>query len=133
MTISNGVNTKHLTLYSPAQPLLQDDQIIWPDLDDTKHEVISIHQLMMISKEPFIAFRREDEIISSIILNEYGVETQVCSQGNCVLNTLLPPIDALQYLETSKFLHTLLPHEMKSFPIAQLSMAEKVTKIEVNS
>ena len=43
MTISNGVNTKHLTLYSLAQPLLQDDQIILPNLDDIEPQVYSIH------------------------------------------------------------------------------------------
>ena len=43
MIISNGVNAKHMILYSLAQPLLQDDQIIWLDLDDTELEVNSIH------------------------------------------------------------------------------------------
>ena len=28
MTISNGIHTKNLTLYSPTQPLLQDDQVV---------------------------------------------------------------------------------------------------------
>ena len=28
MTMSNGVHTKNLTLYSPTQPLLLDDQVI---------------------------------------------------------------------------------------------------------
>ena len=28
MAISDGMNTKKLTLYSPAQPLLQDDQVV---------------------------------------------------------------------------------------------------------
>ncbi len=43
MTISNGVHTKNLTLYSPAQPLLLDDQVVWPNLGDDDLEANSIH------------------------------------------------------------------------------------------
>ena len=70
MTISNGIHTKNLTLYSPTQPLLLDDQVIWLDLGDDDPKANSILYLMMIGRETFIASREEDEIISSIILNE---------------------------------------------------------------
>ena len=34
MTISNGSNIKNLSLCSPATPLLQDDQVVCPNLGD---------------------------------------------------------------------------------------------------
>ena len=42
MTILDGINTKKLSLYSPAQSLLQDDQVVWPNLGDTNVDVNSI-------------------------------------------------------------------------------------------
>jgi len=40
MTILDGTNTKKLTLYSPAQPQLDLDQVSWPDLSDDPLELI---------------------------------------------------------------------------------------------
>ena len=77
MTISNGFHTKNLTLYSLAQPLLLDEQPIWLDLGDGDPKANTIHHLMMITRELFIANWEEDEIISSIILNEYGIESPI--------------------------------------------------------
>ena len=42
MTILDGMNTKKLTLYSLAQPMLQDDQVVWPNLGDSDMDVDSI-------------------------------------------------------------------------------------------
>ena len=42
MTISNGFTIKKLTLYSHATPLLQDDQVVWPDLGDDEPEENSL-------------------------------------------------------------------------------------------
>jgi hypothetical protein len=49
MIISNGINTKNLTLYSSTQPLLQDDQVVWLDLGDDDPEVNFVNKLIMIS------------------------------------------------------------------------------------
>ena len=73
MTISDGMNTKNLTLYSRAQPLLQDDQVVWPNMGDPEMDLDSIKKLMMISRESFVSIKEEDEVISSIILNDYGI------------------------------------------------------------
>ena len=43
---------------------------------------------MMIGRESFIAIQEEEEIISSIILNEYRIESQVCPQAECILETI---------------------------------------------
>ena len=48
---------------------------------------------MMIDQESFVASQEEDEIILSIITNEYGVEPQV----ECVLDTILPTLNTLQH------------------------------------
>ena len=50
ITISNGVHTKDLTLYSLAQPLLLDNQVIWLELGDDDPKSNSLHQLMMIGR-----------------------------------------------------------------------------------
>ena len=42
MTISDDMNTKKLTLYSLAQPLLQYDQVFWPNLGDSDMDINSI-------------------------------------------------------------------------------------------
>lgn len=121
----------NLTLYSTAQPLLLDDQVVWLDLGDDDPEANSIHYLMMIGRESFIADQEEDEIISSIILNDYGTQSPMCPQAECILETIVPPLNLLNYLEAYQFLHSLLPHEMDSSPIAQLFMAYKIIKMEI--
>ena len=42
MIILDGTNTKKSTLYSPAQPQLDLDQVSWLDLGDDPPEVNSI-------------------------------------------------------------------------------------------
>ena len=79
MTISNGMHTKNLTLYSLAQPLLQDDQVVWPNLGNDELQLNACHQLMMITRDPFVTSQEDDEVISSIITNEYGVNSRECS------------------------------------------------------
>ena len=99
MTISSGFHTKNLTLYSPTQPLLLDDQVVWPNLGYDDLEAKSIHQLMMIGRESFIDDQEEDKIISSIILNEYGTQSPMCPQDECILKTIVPPLNSLNHLE----------------------------------
>ena len=99
MTISDGINTKKLTLYSPAQPMLQDDQVIWPNLGNVDVDINSIKKLMMISRKSFVNIKEEDDVISSIILNEYGREPEICSQEDCVLENILPLPCELHYSE----------------------------------
>ena len=42
------------------------------------------------------------------------------------------PQDELHNLESSQFIHTLLPHEMYSPPISHVVIMDKVIKIEVS-
>lgn len=86
---------------------------------------------MMIGRDSFIADREEDEIISSIILSEYGTQSPMCPQAKCILETIVPPLNSFIHLEASQFLHSLLPHEMDSSPISQLFMVDKVIKMKI--
>ena len=131
MTISDGMNTKNLTLYSPAQPLLQDDQVVWPNMDDFDMDIDSIQQLMMISLDSFVNIKEEDDVISSIIQNEYGTQLETSSKQDCLLESILPLPSELHYFESAQLLHSLLPHEIDSQPIVQISMAEKVVKTTI--
>ena len=87
---------------------------------------------MMISRDLFLSTKEEDEVISSIILNEYRIQPETCSKEDCVLeNILLLPCE-LHYFESAQLLHSLLPHEIDSPPICQISMVDKVDKIAIS-
>ena len=101
MTILDGMNTKKLTLYSPAQPMLQDDQVVLPNIGDFDIHMNSIKELMMILRDSFVSIKEEDDIISSIILNEYGRKPEICSQEDCVLGNILPLPYVLHYSESA--------------------------------
>jgi hypothetical protein len=51
-------------------------------------------------------------------MNEYGVESQLCPQVDCILETILPPLKTPQDSEASQLLHSLLPHEVDSSPFS---------------
>ena len=97
MIISNRVHITNLTLYSPTQLLLLDDQVVWLDLGDDDPKANSIHQLMMIGRESFISDQEEDEIVSSIILNEYGTQSPMCPQVECILETIEPHLNSINH------------------------------------
>ena len=80
---------------------------------------------MTISRDSFVSIKEEDDVISSIILNEYGKQPEICSQVDCVLRNILPLPCELHYSKSAQLLHLLLPHEIDSPLIAQISMAEK--------
>lgn len=85
-------------------------------------DIDSIQQLMMISHDSFANIKEEDDVISSIILNEYGTQPETSSIQEYVLESILP---------LSNELHSLLPHEIDSQPIVQILMAEKVVKTTI--
>ena len=69
MTISNGAKTKKLTLYSPAQPQLDLDQVSWLDIGDDSLDVNSSQKLMVIERNPFVVSQEEDDIMITILTN----------------------------------------------------------------
>ena len=91
----------------------------------------SIKQLMMISRESFVNIKEEDDVISSIILNEYGMQPETSSKHSCVLESILPLPTQSHYSESAQLPYSLLPHEIDSSPIAHISMVEKVVKATI--
>lgn len=76
MTISDGITTKTLALYSPTQPKLNQEQVIWPNIGEEVEEVDSVQQLMMLTREPFTKLQEDDTVLSNIIRNHYGATQQ---------------------------------------------------------
>ena len=62
-------------------------------------DINSIKHLMMISRDSFVSTKEEDEVISSIILNEYGIQHETCFEEACVLENILPLPYELYYFE----------------------------------
>jgi hypothetical protein len=85
MTISNGSTIKKLALYSHATPLLQDDQAMWPDLGDDEPKIKLLSQLMVIDRNPFMIPQDDDDVLITIFSNEYGEDSSLCSDTNCLL------------------------------------------------
>ena len=86
---------------------------------------------MMIGRELFIATREEDEIISSIILNEYGTQSSMSHQAEYILEIIVQPLNSAHHSKASQLIHSLLLHEMDSSLVAQLFMVDKVIKMEI--
>ena len=86
----------------------------------------SIKQLIMISRESFVRIKEDDDVISSIILNEYGTQPETSSKHDCVLENILHLPSQSHYFDSAQFPHSLLPHEIDSSPISHISMVEKV-------
>ena len=91
----------------------------------------SIKKLMMISRESFLNIKEKDEVISSIILNEYGTQTEISSTHDRVLESILSLPSQSHYSDSAQLPHSLLPHEIDSSPIAHISMVEKVVQTEI--
>lgn len=100
-------------------------------MGDSDMDIDSIQQLMMISQNSFISIKEEDDIISSIILNEYGTQPETSSKQDCVLESILPLPSKLHCFESTQLLHSLLTHEIDSQPVVQISMVEKVVKTTI--
>ena len=64
-------------------------------------DVNSIKELMMISRDFFVSIKDEGDVISSIILNEYGRQFEICSQEDCVLGNILPLPCELHYSKST--------------------------------
>ena len=52
---------------------------------------------MIIGRELFTDDQEEDEIISSILLNEYGAESLIFPQAKCILETIVPSLNSLHH------------------------------------
>jgi hypothetical protein len=66
MTISNGYETKQLTLYPHATPLINNDNSLWVDFDDqTTQPILTIGQALSLKDAT------EDEVINNFICEPF--------------------------------------------------------------
>lgn len=109
MTISNGITTKTLTLYSLAQPQLDQEKVVCPDIGEEAEEFNFVQQLMMLTRESFIELQEDDSVLSNIIENHYGEVQYSCGIPTNPLHTLVPSTSSLDSPAATDIFHTLLP------------------------
>ena len=80
MTISNGYETKQLTLYPHATPLVNNDNSVWVDFDDQPTQ-----PLLTIGQALSLKDSTEDEVINNFICEPSSVTPETHNQ----LTTLL--------------------------------------------
>ena len=87
---------------------------------------------MVIDQNPFMVPQEDDDILIAILSNKYGEDPPLYGVKNCSLQTIIPMLDAHYYPTTTSYLHTLLPHEIKTLKFYDLSMLDKVSKVSVS-
>jgi len=68
MTISNGCETKQLTLYPHATPMINNDDFVWLDYEDNDTQPIFTIRQSLTLKDTM-----EDEVISNFIFEPSSV------------------------------------------------------------
>jgi hypothetical protein len=75
MTISNGYETKQLTLYSHVTPLINNDNSVWVDFDDQLTQpILTIEQALSLK------YVTEDEVINNFICEPSSVTPKTHNQ-----------------------------------------------------
>ena len=82
MTISDGMDTKNLTLYPPARPSLEVDTSLWIEQEEEEEEV---QPLLTIGRALTFKNETEDDTISNFISEPTSVNREVYQ----ILNTTL--------------------------------------------
>jgi hypothetical protein len=107
MTISNGYETKHLTLYLHATPLINNDNSLWVDFDDqTTQPILTIGQDLSLKDVT------EDEVINNFICEPSSVTPETHNQ----LATLLES-DTQENLNSEDLPQTSATISSKSIPV----------------
>jgi hypothetical protein len=107
MTISNGYETKQLTLYPHATPLINNDNSLWVDNDDqTTQPILTIGQALILK------YTTEDEVINNFICEPSSVTPETHNQ----LATLLES-DTQENLNSEDLPQTSATISYKSIPI----------------
>jgi hypothetical protein len=75
MTISNGYETKQLTLYPHATPLINNDNSVWVDFDDQLTQPI-----LTIGQDLSLKDSTEDEVINNFICEPSSVTPETHNQ-----------------------------------------------------
>jgi spore coat protein CotF len=82
MTISNGYETKHLTLYPHATPLVHNDNSVWVDFDDQPTQ-----PLLTIGQDLSLKDSTEDEVINNFICEPSSVTPETHNQLTALLES----------------------------------------------
>jgi hypothetical protein len=85
MTISNGYETKQLTLYPHATPLSNNDNPIWDDFED-----LPTQPLLTIGQALSLKDSTEDEIINKFICDPSSVTPEIHSQLTAIMESENP-------------------------------------------
>eukprot|EP00253_Pinus_taeda_P006489 PITA_06489 len=80
MTISNGQETKQLTLYPHATPMINSDNSIWVDYEDEEAQpILTIGQALTLKNST------EDELISNFISEPSSVSSEIHNHLTSIL------------------------------------------------
>ena len=80
MTISNGCETKQLTLYPHATPMINNDDSVWLDYNDNATQpILTIEQALTFK------YTTEDEVISNFISEPFSVTSETYNQFTAIL------------------------------------------------
>jgi hypothetical protein len=85
MTISNGYETKQLTLYPHATPLPNNDNLVWDDFEDQPTQ-----PLLTIGQALSLKDSTEDEIINKFICDPSSVSPEIHSQLTAIMESENP-------------------------------------------
>ena len=80
MTISNGQETKQLTLYPHATPMINNDDFVWLDYEDNDTQPIFTIRQSLTLKDTM-----EDEVISNFIFEPSSVTFETHNQLTAIL------------------------------------------------
>eukprot|EP00253_Pinus_taeda_P007077 PITA_07077 len=81
MTISNGCETKQLTLYPHATPMINNDDSVWLDYEDNDTQpILTIGQALTLKDTT------EDEVISNFISEPSSVTSEAHNQLTAILD-----------------------------------------------
>jgi len=107
MTISNGQETKQLTLYPHATPMINNDNSVWVDYEDEETQpILTIGQALTFKDST------EDELISSFISEPSLVSPEIHIHFTAILES-----ESQQNLRTENLSHTLEGSSSKSTTI----------------
>jgi hypothetical protein len=82
MTISNGYETKQLTLYPHATPLINSDNSVWVDFDDQLTQpILTIRQALSLK------YAIEDEVINNFICEPSSMTLETHNQLAALLES----------------------------------------------
>ena len=107
MTISNGQETKQLTLYPHATPMINNDSSVWVDYEDEETQpILTIGQALTFKDST------EDELISSFISEPSSVNPEMYSHFSAILES-----ETQQNLEDKNLFQTAIGSPSKSAAI----------------